>query len=96
MYRTLAPLICNPLKEGRKGIAFRYPPWPGTASAELARVSNATKVQRQGGAIPAPPFPAPPFWGPVSTCAASPEQTLHVSRLKPQPRARRQLLGQIP
>jgi hypothetical protein len=25
MYRTLAPLICNFLKEGRKGIAFRYP-----------------------------------------------------------------------
>lgn len=25
MYHTLAPLICNPLKEARKGIAFRYP-----------------------------------------------------------------------
>ena len=128
-----AAAICDPLKVGRKGIAFRCPlGWPGATLAAdgakcrryrapvfelarfgerkrwpvarscsrqvpgLARISNASKAHRQGGAIPAPPFPAPPFWGAASTCAASPEQTLHVSRLKPQPqpRARRQLLGQ--
>lgn len=50
--------------------------WPVARSCSrlvpgLARISNASKVQPQGGAIPAPPFSAPPFGGPASTCAAS-------------------------
>ena len=67
------------------------------AAAPGARTWSHFKCEQSAaarGAIPAPPFPAPPFWGAASTRTASPEQTLHVSRLKPQPRARRQLLGQ--
>ena len=106
-----AAAICDPLKVGRKGIAFRCPlGWPGATLAAdgakcrryrapvlelarfgerkrwpvarscsrqvpgLARISNASKAHRQGGAISAPPFPAPPFWGAASTSAASPEK----------------------
>ena len=61
-YQCRPPRFATHLKLVARASRFAAP-LAGPAPARLARISNASKEPSQGGAIPAPPFPAPPVLG---------------------------------